>query len=90
LYYSRSKEFLGATQAFRWGCFERSPSEDKLRAYLMCLPDFDDIEAEERALSFVLDLPKHHPALSFLVDGPALAKAARPNRRGFHRFGALL
>jgi hypothetical protein len=40
-------------QAARWSCFERSLSSSHLRAYLKRLPDFDDIEAEKKAL-FVL------------------------------------
>ena len=41
-------------QSFRWACFERSLRADHLRAYLKRLPDFDDIEAEQRALGFVI------------------------------------
>jgi uncharacterized protein DUF6880 len=39
-------------QAARWGCFERSLSSTHLRAYLKRLPDFDDVEAEEKALDY--------------------------------------
>jgi hypothetical protein len=39
-------------QAVRWSCFERSLSPTHLRAYLKRLPDFDDIEAENRALDY--------------------------------------
>jgi hypothetical protein len=34
--------------AFRWQCFERTLSIAHLRAYLKRLPDFEDMEAEER------------------------------------------
>src|SRR5690606_38319881 len=40
-------------QAARWSCFERALSLEHLRAYLSRLPDFDDVEAEERALGHV-------------------------------------
>ena len=63
-------------QALRWSCFERSLSAPHLRAYLKKLPDFDDIEAEEKALDHVQQ--SHSPiiALSFLIAWPALDKAA--------------
>lgn len=72
-------EALGRTdeaQAFRWTCFERSLAPMHLRAYLKQLPDFDDIEAEERALSFALTYPSVHQALAFLAQWPALDEAA--------------
>ncbi len=64
-------------QAFRWTCFERSLSVDHLRAYLKRLPDFDDLEAEERALKFVRGVENHLHALHFLTRWPALDKAAK-------------
>lgn len=64
-------------QALRWACFERSVSADHLRAYLKRLPDFDDLEAEERALTFVMGLEDHLHALHFLTLWPALDKAAK-------------
>jgi hypothetical protein len=64
-------------QAARWSCFERALSAEHLRAYLKRLPDFDDVEAEERAL----DQAERHQsllqALAFLVSWPALDRAAR-------------
>ena len=63
-------------QAFRWECFERTLKSDHLRAYLKRLPDFEDIEAEERAISYVLKFPNVHHALAFLLSWPALDKAA--------------
>ena len=38
-------------QTFCWSCFERDLSGEHLRAYLNRLPDFEDIEAEERAMA---------------------------------------
>lgn len=64
-------------QAARWSCFERSLSAAHLRAYLKRLPDFEDIEAEER----VSDRAQGHKSLlqvlAFLVSWPALDRAAR-------------
>jgi len=63
-------------QAFRWACFERSLSPEHLRSYLKRLPDFDDLEAEERAIAHALSHPSMHHALGFLVTWPALDQAA--------------
>jgi hypothetical protein len=46
-------------QVFRWHCFERALNSAHLRAYLKRLPDFDDLETEERAMSCALRFPKH-------------------------------
>ena len=64
-------------QRVRWGCFERSLSAPHLRAYLRGLPDFDDMEAEEKALDHVLGFSDGPEALSFLVSWPALSRASR-------------
>jgi hypothetical protein len=72
-------EALGQTadaQAARWKCFERSLSSSHLRAYLKRLPDFDDVEAEKRALDFAQRSRSLLHALSFLVSWPALDRAA--------------
>jgi len=63
-------------QTFRWTCFERSLDAAHLRAHLKRLPDFKDMEAEERALSFALRYPSVHQALAFLASWPALDNAA--------------
>ena len=60
----------------RWQAFERGLNASYLRAHLKRLPDFDDVEAEERALSFVSRFASFHQALAFLVDWPALDRAA--------------
>lgn len=64
-------------QAFRWTCFERSLDGTHLRAHLRRLPDFDDLEAEQRALSHALAYPGVHQALMFLISWPALERAAQ-------------
>ncbi|MGQ0483841.1 MAG: DUF6880 family protein [Hyphomicrobiales bacterium] len=66
----------GEAQAFRWECFERALEPQHLRAYLKRLPDFDDIETEERALSYALGYGEVHRALLFLVTWPSLEKAS--------------
>lgn len=63
-------------QAARWGCFERSLSADHLRAYLKRLADFDDVEAEEKALDYAQKSQSLIQALFFLVSWPALDRAA--------------
>lgn len=64
-------------QAARWSCFERALSVEHLRAYLKRLPDFDDVEAEERALDHAERYESLLQALAFLVSWPALDRAAR-------------
>lgn len=71
---------LGRTdeaQSARWASFERSLSAPHLRAYLKRLADFDDVEAEERALKHVQESENLSQALSFLVSWPALDRAAK-------------
>jgi hypothetical protein len=63
-------------QGERWQLFERGLDAGYLRAHLKRLPDFDDMEAEERALSFASRFTSFHQALAFLIDWPALDRAA--------------
>jgi hypothetical protein len=64
-------------QAARWSCFDHTLSAEHLRAYLKRLPDFDDLEAEERALDHVERFQDLLFAIAFLVSWPALERAAR-------------
>ena len=64
-------------QAARWSCFERALSAEHLRAYLKRLPDFDDFEAEERALDHAERHKNVLQALAFLISWPAVERAAR-------------
>jgi len=64
-------------QAARWSVFERSLSSTHLRDYLSHLPDFEDLEAEEKALDYAERVNSVHEALWFLVHWPALDRAAR-------------
>ena len=50
-------------QTARWAIFENSLNADYLRAYLKRLPDFDDTEAEERALTHVRQHVDFHQEL---------------------------
>jgi hypothetical protein len=64
-------------QIAHWSCFERSLSARHLRDYLKRLPEFDDFEAEERALGYAERYGSFLQAISFLVSWPALERAAR-------------
>lgn len=66
-----------AAQALRWQCFENRLSADILRDYLKNLPDFDDIEAETRALQYGLSHQVPELALRFYLDWPRLDLAAQ-------------
>ncbi len=76
---ARILEALGdkpAAQALRWRCFQSALSADILREYLERLPDFEDIEAEERAHAFALEKAPPVAALRFFRDWPRLDLAA--------------
>jgi hypothetical protein len=64
-------------QAFRWACFEQSLNDEHLRAYVRRLPDFDDIEAEERGFAFAQAFPDANRALYFFLRWPSPAEAAK-------------
>jgi hypothetical protein len=64
-------------QSARWSCFERSLSANHLRDYLKKLPDFDDFEAEQRALGVAERYRSAIEAVWFLVRWPALDRAAK-------------
>ena len=76
-------------QAFRWECFERDLSGEHLRAYLKRLPDFEDIEAEERAMAHAAGAsrPACRPGLlpELAIAWPCRAIAHRPAGRGRRR-----
>ncbi len=64
-------------QSARWSCFARTLSTEHLRAYLKRLPDFDDVEAEARALNHAERYASVLQALAFLLSWPAVERAAR-------------
>jgi hypothetical protein len=63
-------------QGQRWSTFTRSLRVDLLREHLKRLPDFEDFEAERRAMALAAKHEDPHRALAFLVDWPNLAAAA--------------
>jgi hypothetical protein len=66
----------GDAQALRWQAFEKALSATHLRDHLKRLPDFDDVEAEQRAIADAMTFPDVLNALSFLIDWPAHEAAA--------------
>ena len=58
-------------QIFRWSCFEANLNPDHLKAYLSELPDFDDIEAETKAIETAKSFPDFRSALTFLINWKA-------------------
>lgn len=78
--YLATLEALGRTddaQNHRWACFLRTLDKSLLTAYLKQLPDFEDVEAEERARAHVRVYPDFSSALSFFLDWPDLVSAAQ-------------
>ena len=64
-------------QAFRLELFHKTLNGDFLRAHIKRLPDFDDIEAEDAALDFVVRFPDARAALDLLISWPSIDRAAR-------------
>jgi len=63
-------------QTMRWQAFEASLNPEYLREHLKRLPDFEDVETEDRALDYVVERSSVFKALSFLIEWPALDRAA--------------
>ena len=63
-------------QAHRWRCFEHRLSVEHFRAYLKELPDFEDVEAEDRARVHILGYGNILEALHFCLTWPDLHTAA--------------
>lgn len=64
-------------QTLRYNLFEQHLSAPHLKAYLKELVDFEDVEAENTALSQVERHGDVHAALAFLIKWRALDRAAR-------------
>lgn len=62
--------------AYRTACFRTRLSVDHLRDHLKTLPDFDDVEAEDRARQHVLAFPDLSAALEFCLIWPDHVTAA--------------
>jgi hypothetical protein len=60
-----------------WVTFQQTLYAGSLRKYLKLLPDFDDIEAEEKALALAETYPHLGAAIHFLTVWPDLVRAAR-------------
>ena len=69
----REEELLRAL----WARFERCLCPDALRRLLKRLPDFDDVEAEDRAREVVLSFTPIEAGLAFCLSWPDLALAAQ-------------
>jgi hypothetical protein len=67
----------GEAQAHRWACFTATLNAQHLRDYLKQLPDFDDVEAEDRARKHVLEFSNISTALEFCLNWPDLLTAAQ-------------
>ncbi len=63
-------------QDLRWSLFQRDLSAQVLRDYLSRLPDFDDVEALDRAFVHVSSHPDFEAAMRLLMDWPAHREAA--------------
>ena len=77
---ARILEALGekqAAQVLRLKCFETYLCADILRAYIKEFPDFEDIEAEEKAMAVALNHPNPQRALQLFLDWPRLDLAAQ-------------
>jgi hypothetical protein len=64
-------------QALRWEAFRRWLTPQHLRPHLRGLPDFGDVDAEDRAIAYALTHPDRNLALSFLGGWPNLEAANR-------------
>ena len=63
-------------QDYRWKRFAATLDNGHLRAFLKNLPDFEDYDAEQRAIAHARGFADVHRALAFLVGWPALDRAA--------------
>ena len=64
-------------QSVRWWHFERFLSAEHLRAYLKRLPDFEDFEAEQKALDVAAAHKQAARGLAFFIEWRALDRADR-------------
>lgn len=78
--YEACLEKQGKTEELKshlWTRFEETLCVSSLRRYLALLPDFDDMEAEEKAMDYAEAYPDLGTAIGFLVDWPAHERAER-------------
>ncbi|SDR02374.1 DUF6880 family protein [Pseudovibrio sp. Tun.PSC04-5.I4] len=62
-------------QGMRWQYFEDTLSSPHLRDYLDNLPEFEDVDAELKAIDYAFTVENVHAALAFLVSWKAMDKA---------------
>jgi hypothetical protein len=67
---------LDDAQTHRWVCFTTYLNPGHLRDHLKLLPDFEDVEAEDRARAHLRASPNLHAALNFCLNWPDLLTAA--------------
>ncbi|AXI49279.1 hypothetical protein C1J03_24550 (plasmid) [Sulfitobacter sp. SK012] len=67
---------LDDAQNHRWTRFCETLNTSYLRPYLKALPDFEDIEAEDRARAHALEFPEAMTALRFLLEWSDHSSAA--------------
>lgn len=68
---------IDEAQAFGWTCFERTLNANHLRSILGALPDFEDVEAEDKAFQHALVFEGFNRALHFLITWPAVEHASK-------------
>ena len=76
----RALEALGErakARALRWAVFEETIDAAALREHLAHLPDFEDVDALDKAFAHALATPLKYAALRFLVEWPRLDLAER-------------
>jgi hypothetical protein len=75
-YLARSGDATAA-QAARWSLFEQTLSVAILKAFTRQLEDFEDVEAEARAIAYASQHQDIRRGLGFLMEWPALFEAAQ-------------
>lgn len=68
---------LDDAQAHRWERFCQTLQSGYLRPYLKAFPDFEDIDAEDRARAHALQFPDAMASLHFLIEWPDPSSAAK-------------
>lgn len=81
---------MSELKAHLWERFETYLHEESLKQYLKLMEDFDDIEAEERALQYAENYPQLETAVGFLVKWPAFEVADRVIQKRHHKLNGNL
>ena len=67
---------MAEAQDARWASFERTLSLERARDFTKRLPDFEDVEAEERIFELASEWPDATLGFQLLMSWPALRDAA--------------